>query len=578
MRSLPGCFTPFFFFFARLPLWRGNLLLKLSRFLFNYIFLFQDLSFKNGWEKNTDVQGHSEAITQRNGRANRTNELESLTGIPVEIVELLAKNRHERRRLEAEKAKENKLCMLKKTKNAMDSEKSEFRGLHNNEMPRYPSGKNLKMCKPRSNAVSSISGAGTSVIVEPMEGSIAYSSHLMQTCKSSGSKMKQSEESHETKGAFAFSDPPVDLSSGNQLSKVCTSKNFGVQSCRCDGDKLVNGGSNSSFQCLTSCQKHRIVSSPTQIRGAHHVSLPNVADCPSGIVSSQKSANLTKRPNMNFHSEISGKIHTGQPCACTQKKIGNCPNPVGQLELCTNEIMPATQLLKLMDSGTSSKVPKNVVVNMEFTKQPSFPQTTPRKWIFPLNEGLCRDYGVGKSSGYFAFSGQRDKNCFGRSQILGRKMVNDSVKSTGMKKRKSSDCLTAVQDADCKLHRFGDGSGSLRKKQDSFPIDGLKAEFHPHLRSMIVASNSHLMESSIENAEMEKKLGTIGLVKSSCGMVEELHICSLNRNPADFSIPEAGNEFTIRGGDFKFGKQISKRGRPRLRMMKLQAIKESAQH
>ncbi|KAG5537717.1 hypothetical protein RHGRI_024989 [Rhododendron griersonianum] len=106
-------------------------------------------------------------------------------------------------------------------------------------------------------------------------------------------------------------------------------------------------------------------------------------------------------------------------------------------------------------------------------------------------------------------------------------MVNDRLKSKGMKRRKHSDYPTTVQDADCKLHRFGDGSGGLGKKKESFHIDGLKAEFHLHSSSMMVPSKSGLVESSIGNVEVENKVGTIAM-EASCGRVEQLIICSLN--------------------------------------------------
>ncbi|XP_058228297.1 uncharacterized protein LOC131336458 [Rhododendron vialii] len=551
----------------------------------------KDLPFIYSFENKTDVQGHSEAKDQSNGRADKTNESESLNGIPVEIVELLAKNRHERRRLEAENAKENKLCLSTKTKNVTDSEISEFSGFHEKEMLRYPSGH--KMLKPQSNAVGSMSAAGRSVMLEPVEESIACFSHLKKTFKSSGSKIKQSEGPHDTKGAFAFSDSPVNLSSGNLFSEAGTSKKWGVKSCRWDEDKLVDGYPNSSFQCSTSCHQCQIVPSPTQRRGAHHVSMLDVADCPFRIESSQKSATLSQAPNWNINLETFQKINEEQPCACTNKRIGNSSNPIGQLELCSNETLPATQLLKLMDAGMSTKVSRKVDKNMEFTNQASFPHISHRSGIFPLNGGLRRDSSAhkgGRSSEYFtsvpisdpfAFPGQRDKNCVGRRHILGQvseKMVNDRLKSKETKRRKHSDYPTAVQDADSKLHRFGDGSGGLGQKKVSFHIDGLKAEFHLHSNSMMVPSKSGLVESSIGNVEVENKVGTVALMEGSCGTVKQLIICSLNRNPADFSIPEARNEFTIRGGDFKPRKMDSKRGRPRLRMMKLQAIKESAQH
>ncbi|KAG5537716.1 hypothetical protein RHGRI_024988 [Rhododendron griersonianum] len=80
------------------------------------------------------------------------------------------------------------------------------------QIKRFSSGH--KMIKPQSNAVGSMSAAGRSVVLQPVEESIAYFSHLKKTCKSSGSKIKQSEGSHDTEGAFAFSDSPVNLSIG----------------------------------------------------------------------------------------------------------------------------------------------------------------------------------------------------------------------------------------------------------------------------------------------------------------------------------------------------------------------------
>ncbi|KAF7134810.1 hypothetical protein RHSIM_Rhsim08G0224300 [Rhododendron simsii] len=308
----------------------------------------KDLSFIYGYENNTDVQGHSEAIKdQSNGMADKTHELESLNGIPVEIVELLVKNRHERRRLEAENAKENTLCMSKKTKNLTDSEIFEFSGFREKEMLRYPLGN--KMLKPQSNGVGSMSAAGRSV-------------------------------------------------------------------------------------CSTSCHNRRIVSSPTQVRGAHHVSMLDVADCPFRIEGSQRSATLSRTPNWKINLETFQKINEEQPCACTNKRIGNSPNPICQLELCSNETLPATQLLKLMDAGMSTK--------------------------FRQIRDTSADHRGGRSSEYFtlvpisdafAFPSKRDKNCVGRSHILGQvsqKMVNDRLKSRGMKRRKHSDYPTAVQNAD----------------------------------------------------------------------------------------------------------------------------------
>ncbi|KAI8544464.1 hypothetical protein RHMOL_Rhmol08G0298800 [Rhododendron molle] len=153
--------------------------------------------------------------------------------------------------------------------------------------------------------------------------------------------------------------------------------------------------------------------------------------------------------------------------------VGSMPAAARSV-LCSNETLPATQLLKLMDAGMSTKVSRKVDKNMEFTNQPSFPHISHHSGIFPLNgvthgnllnsSGQIRDSSAdhrgGRSSEYFtlvpisdafAFPSKRDKNCVRRSHILGQvsqKMVNDRLKSKGMKRRKHSDYPTVVQNAD----------------------------------------------------------------------------------------------------------------------------------
>ncbi|CAL5361345.1 unnamed protein product [Camellia sinensis] len=432
----------------------------------------KELPFIDNYENNMGIQGHSEATKNQSDEiADKMSELESVNDIPIEIVELLAKNRHERRRLEAENSNKKMLCEseTETTKNLKDADKNEFSGIHEDNS-RYLWEKNLEMHKPQSsNARGGISAAAKSVAVEPVEETIAYSSHLKKPRKSIGSKIKHLKQSHD-KGSFPFSVSSVNHSSGNQFAEASTGKNISVQSCRLEGDMLGHGWPISFLQCSSSHPIHRIVSGPTQIRGARHVSLPNVADDPLGIESSQKFANLSQSLNRNFDFERFKKMNAEQPCACTQKKIGNFPHPViSPSDLYTNETMPATQLLKLMDAGMSSRI----------------------------------------------------------------------------------------------SHMSGSGSGGLGKTRESFPIDGLRVGFLSPSNSMMLPLKSHLIDGPISNGEADKMAGT--------------EICSVNRNPADFSIPEAGNEFMRGSGYLKCRKLISKRGRPRLRMMNLQALKEPAQ-
>ncbi|KAG5534569.1 hypothetical protein RHGRI_022622 [Rhododendron griersonianum] len=165
------------------------------------------------------VMPKEDKVSKEIGQATKVT---SGTGSPsVEIVELLAKNRHERRRLEAENAKENTLCMSKKTNNVTDSEISEVICFRDKEMLRYPLGH--KMLKPQSNAVGGMSAASRSVVLEPVEESIAYFAHLKQTLSAAVSLPSSKSTSLSTRASvinFKVSFPYRNVSSGGKVFSV----------------------------------------------------------------------------------------------------------------------------------------------------------------------------------------------------------------------------------------------------------------------------------------------------------------------------------------------------------------------
>ncbi|KAA8541777.1 hypothetical protein F0562_022929 [Nyssa sinensis] len=511
---------------------------------------------------NMDVQGHSVFnINQSGERTSEMCELDALDDVPMEIVELLAKNRLERRLLEAKNANRNKFCLLETTKDVKISDTVELTGVCEDEMSKNLQEKISQMQKSQTiNAGGGIFATGTSVAAIPVGERSNYPSHLKKNCSSN---INQMEESCDTNGIFAFPLSQGCSSSGNHVAGAGYSQNFDIRNCGWNWDKLGPCCPTTCLQCLKENPKGQLVSYPTQCGEPHNVCFPDMANGPFEIDCSQKFEGLSQRQCRYVDSEIFKKTNAEQPCACTQKKIGNCQKPVIPSDLYTNETMPAMQLLSLMDAGISSRTSFKVAENMEFAKQPSFPQSSHCKAESPWNGGIfkvrdaCKqsfpacfgqNHDIAKSLEHFpsgpisdavALSVQRDNNCTRVSGIMGQISESQTVKSR--KKAKMKNSSSSIQPKDYQFYGSASGSGSLGKNRESFPINGLQKGFHSAPSSMVFPSKSHLIEDSIINVEVNKKDETFRPVKGSC-MTE---ICSVNRNPADFSIPELGNEFMI---------------------------------
>ncbi|XP_059642081.1 uncharacterized protein LOC132284039 [Cornus florida] len=522
------------------------------------------------YRNNMDVQRHSEFLKNKsNDGADKVYELDD--DIPMEIVELLAKNRHERRLIETEKANRNKYSMPETTKNVKTADTVELTGVLEDEMAEYLLEKDSRMQKSQSsNGGGCIFATDRSVEVRPVgETSFKCNSHNKEACKSIGSNVDHLEESHDTKGLLEFPISQGNHSHENEVAEAGAIRNFGFQRGRWNWDIPAQSCPNTCLQCCLKTSPKG--SCPRQCRDAHHVCFMNMADGPSEIDYSQRFATLSRRQHRDFDLKMSKKMNADQPCACTQKKVGSCSKLVGTSDLCSNKSMSAMQLLRLMDSGISSSTSPNVDKNIEFSKKPSFPRNYYGKELSTLNDGIFKIREASKQS---------FPACLGKNHSIGEsgkhfpseEMVSHSSKSREKTVTKSS-CLP-MPASDFRLDGSASGSGSLGRNHKSFPINGLKKGFHSASNTMVLPLKSHLTEGSINNAEVNKKGETYWPEKGNC----RTGICSVNRNPADFSIPASGNEFMREGADIKCRKKIAKRGRPRLKMMKLVALKEPAQN
>ncbi|KAM3201747.1 protein EMBRYONIC FLOWER 1 [Capsicum annuum] len=213
---------------------------------------------------------------------------------------------------------------------------------------------------------------------------------------------------------------------------------------------------------------------------------------------------------------------------------------MGSLDPYCNETIPAMQLLSLMDRRMPSSPPFNIDANKLLEKpfapcsyHPRF-QMDGKQSI--LNGSYLSHHQLKESPGVHPGGYYADQISF---------------KSRGQEKSRKS--YGPSRCGGSKLERFVSSSGLLSKTQDSFPE---KAAGEKRNQG---TSNSRVLPQQDRNTS--KLFGLEGLgtaralpVKNNC----ESCLCSVNRNPAEFSVPEEGNPFTRTIKDPRIGKKSSK--------------------
>ena len=100
-------------------------------------------------------------------------------------------------------------------------------------------------------------------------------------------------------------------------------------------------------------------------------------------------------------------------------------------------------------------------------------------------------------------------------------------------------------------------SGGLAPNHNSIVVHGMQKDFLGSSGSMGFPLQSRALEKSTElKLETPNYTGTFRPLKSR----PESLTCTINRNPADFSSPEAGNEYMIKGEDLKVRKPRKRPG------------------
>ncbi|XP_022950973.1 protein EMBRYONIC FLOWER 1-like isoform X2 [Cucurbita moschata] len=201
-------------------------------------------------------------------------------------------------------------------------------------------------------------------------------------------------------------------------------------------------------------------------------------------------------------------------------------NLVGSLELYSNESILAMHLLSLMDSGMRSNEHTTGGRTRKSSKKPPIPRPLKRN-EFSVNSAVHDEVHTPATTA--SASNFQHSRGFGTNTNVSGQTVFKSRNSANMKCSDRSTCRTFpdnrvqkgvvnVPNAEPLVQQIGRNSKECKSMADTRALQNQKSSF-------------------------------------------ETEICSVNRNPADFSLPEAGNIYMIGAEDFKFGRTLHYKNR-----------------
>ncbi|XVF35464.1 hypothetical protein REPUB_Repub18cG0148200 [Reevesia pubescens] len=550
-----------------------------------------DFSGTSNNGKNVDLQDHSAvARKQYDQRTEIASEQGALDDIPMEIVELMAKNQYERCLPDDEIDRQ----LSETTNNTRNHQRVDLNKVYGSEelslfhettdQPK-PRAKNGRIGKTvRADNVGSC-----------RQKSVDYFSHVDRNQYN----MCQLEQSYSPAGFRPFplcGEKPLN---GDQFSATNSSRQNSAQSYQWIENMVGQKSSRASVQSLGVCntcqsapQQNKEVShlwpSPISSSVPYPYSIPQkcadkvakvdvLSHCPGSLPKGNMSGNDDRnflnlasnfeKHSRKFDSEVLRRTHADYPFACKH-------NGMGSLDLYSNETIPAMHLLSLMDAGLQSGAPVDVDGNQRFVKRTSFPQGHHSKEFPSLPSGIYRTnsmkhpsfdcYGkshlpesfcecmsatpaVGPSTSSFRY----DRSFKKATEFTGQ----FSLKSREKEKKKCSDAQR--QNKNSRSQKTVSSSSGLNTTCGSIPVHSMPKLVLGNSDFMMFPLQLHAIESATKQKQEARTMsGTLFHPKSGSGN----EICCINRNPADFTVPEAGNMYMIGGEDLKFGREAPSSG------------------
>ncbi|XP_058114221.1 protein EMBRYONIC FLOWER 1 isoform X2 [Magnolia sinica] len=590
----------------------------------------KDSSVAPNYKTIPDLARHKKASKKQDARrTNKMPEQETLDDIPMDIVELMAKNQHERCLLNAEDAAESRYKMseatagMKGSANAMDS--IEVLG---KEVQNLLHEKTYSIQKPPPN------NAGGGMCITRTNG---HPPDITGNYSSGHLNFNQVEQSHASTKFSAVSHFQEKPSSGVHFPVSDSGRNADKWSLAC-------------MQFLEACHSNQNISQENICRPAHYSgshgsgslipskTMPfdiNVAPKVDELYDADMFSNapdlLPRRTkNANGHADRGltpmntdlaphlqkrkGKVVSdmnkgalpAHALSCTEKGNEYRPTMMGPVDLYTNDAIPAMHLLRLMDQGACSSTPIDISTDGKqdtFLKQHQFPQNRYHNFL-GLEDGTFeatepfeffnQNHQLGNSSKLFspllksgAFGpsvqdvAQKPKDYgrpFGFTGEFSGKEIYSSPKTHGKEKTKSTRTPTQTRGRP-RSHGSVLQDGNLGKGRKSVTV-------HRTKKRLLSAADSTLQsKNTLINGPLMAHVGVMANKKHEIALAVEnmstTGICSVNRNPAEFSIPGVDNMYMIGSEDLRSMSMIPPKdvlrltnpdGHKRRRMMKLTAI------
>ncbi|XP_043706270.1 uncharacterized protein LOC122655941 isoform X2 [Telopea speciosissima] len=606
----------------------------------------KDSSNACNYENAADVKEPSKlSMDQCENMANKMCEWEASDDIPMEIVELMARNQYERHHDYAKEATENRSCLPETTEKDKDTELMDCTEAFGNEMLRLPHKKSNLQTSLSSNAKNDID-LGPSGGLTKQNSDACLSTVDGEYCSINFSR-SQLEQAQASSGFKEFPERQGKIPSQVSYPVIGSRRRCGTENCSWDGDIVGQSCLSSSVQSLGAyhnsqaiLQQHSIVESqsvwstvpsrmPFESNSPHkfvtEVSISNrlsqsPGPLPEGNVNldhTLKSLNLKashlQKKKGSSEMETYREAHSEHLFACTDEGNDYHPKMRGSLDLYNNETLPAMHLLRLMHAGVCSSTPVNMNKNREsFLKDPPYahdqiinklpgPEASVSKSNGALgNLSSCdyhsRSHHLGKSCEHFPpvsiakavdSLAQRDVS-FGRATVFTHGLGKSSEHFPPVSIAKAVDSLAQNDVSFERATVFTNGllgkalpgalkyqdRGDEKRSYSTARTQGPKLHMSASRNSrtnenheymihnpqkeclLLPASDSRQFPERSQTAggltkhvelKVDRKHETVSSVERIGGILS----CTLNRNPADFTVPENANIYMIGAGHLK---------------------------
>lgn len=543
-----------------------------------YIF-FQDISGASNDQKT--IKGNERSAFTRNHAdeiAGNMSEQGASDDIPMEIVELMAKNQYERRLDTAE----SKKSLLETANEARNNQMIDYNKVYGSKEFRiFEETSERKNCRAR-NERKDISTARKNVRPAKQK-SVDYFSHI-------------------NRDQFDIKHLGQKKSSSVQFPSIGSSQCSCAQNCKWNGDMVDREFLHAGMQigACDTCQfdsrrkedaarfwpptishpipvRHKVsqkgVSQPTNLdvlsSGPGLLHKGNNVDREHDLKFLNRNGSNLEKHNQNIGSETFSRRNAEYPFADKQNGIERQQNLMGSLDLYSNETIPAMHLLSLMDAGMPSDAAFKTGGNSKFLKRDhnseysvldfgvhnKHSDTAKRPIDYFAKNQLSE-----KSHDFFSVNPTVGPSTSSSHHTKGFERANNSigqVSSFPRRKEKAQRSGSAAQNRGQRALNAASASGGLGTNHNAVPVHSMQKGLLGASGSMILPLQLHTTENITElKLDTPPINGTFRPPKSS----SESSICCTNRNPADFTMPDAGSEYMIRGEDLKFRKLRKRHG------------------